>query len=209
MISLLAVGSAVFLMTFLAAPTMGAGWFWDAGNGLGFMAFAGLLYLGITSYRRIDVRAHRLLGYTVLLIAATHALWFLLGDAAVIEFVKFSAPDYMWLGIIGLILLFVLVIISLAPDRLRVHKDYPMFLYWHRVLAVATVACCAYHIIVSNFYLATWYQSMLFVAVATVVSFGRSWWIKIGPLPVVTPAALMLVTILFTGIFSVIRNLSL
>ena len=204
---LLAVFTAVFLPTLLAAPTMGGGWFWDAGNGLGFAAFAGLIYLGIGSYRRIDVRAHRLLGYTVLFIAVAHALWFLLGDAAAIEFIKFSAPGYMWFGIVGLILLFVLVIISLLPDRLKVHKNYPVFLYWHRVLAIATVACCVYHIVVSNFYLATWYQAVLFITVAMVTSLGRPWWIKFGPLPVVTPAAMMLVTLVFAGIFSLIRNL--
>ena len=206
---LLLVLVAVFLPAFLSAPTAGAGWFWDAGNGLGFVAFAGLLYLGITSYRRIDVRAHRLLGYAVLLIAVAHALWFLLGDAAAIEYIKFSAPAYMWMGIVGLLLLFVLVIISLVPDRLRVHKDYPMFLYWHRVLAIATVACCAYHIVVSGFYLAHWYQAVLFVVVATATSIGRPLWVKFGPLPVVTPVVLLLITVLFTGVFSLIRNIPL
>ena len=39
---LLATMAVVFLITFIAAPTMGAGWFWDAGNGTGFAAFAGL-----------------------------------------------------------------------------------------------------------------------------------------------------------------------
>lgn len=206
---LLLLLAAVFLPTFLFAPTSGAGWFWDAGNGLGFVAFAGLLYLGITSFRRIDVRAHRLLGFAVLLVAVAHALWFLLGDAAAIEYIKFSAPAYMWLGVIGLILLFVLVIISLVPDRLRVHKDYPMFLYWHRVLAIGLVACCAYHIVVSGFYLAKPYQVVLFVAVATAASLGRSWWIKFGPLNVVTPAMLLLITVLFSSIFSLIRNFPL
>ena len=205
---LLAVLAAVFLPTMLAAPTMGAGWFWDAGNGLGFAAFAGLLYLGISSYRRIDVPAHRLLGYTVLFVAVAHALWFLLGDAAAIEYIKFSAPGYMWFGIVGLILLFVLVIISLLPDRLKVHKDYPVFLYWHRVLAVVTVTCCAYHIVVSHFYLTAWYQAVLFILVAAVASFGRPWWIKFGPLPVVSPTAFLLITVLFTSVFSFLRNIS-
>lgn len=206
---LLLVLTAVFLPAFLSVPTMGAGWFWDAGNGLGFVAFAGLLYLGITSYRRIDVRAHRLLGYAVLFVAVAHALWFLLGDAAAIEYIKFSAPAYMWFGVFGLLLLFVLVIISLLPDRLRVHKDYPKFLYWHRVLAISTVACCAYHIVVSGFYLASWFQATLFIVVASVTSFGRPLWIKFGPLPVVSPALLLLITVLFTGVFSLIRNIPL
>ena len=205
---LLAILGTVSLITFLAAPTMGAGWFWDIGNGLGFAAFAGVLYLGVTSYRRIDAGAHRVLGYTVLLIAVAHAFWFILGDAAVVEYMKPGAPDYMWLGIAGLILLFVLIVISLVPDRLRVHRDYPAFLTWHRVLAIAVIVCCAYHIIVSDYYLATWFQKILFVAVATVTSAGRQWWIKLGPLPVTTPAALMLLTVLSASLFGAIRNLS-
>jgi hypothetical protein len=46
--SLLATFAAVFQITFLAAPTMGAGWFLDTGNAIGFAAFGGLLYLTVT-----------------------------------------------------------------------------------------------------------------------------------------------------------------
>lgn len=185
---------------------MGAGWFWDGGNGLGFAAFAGLLYLAITSYRRIDVQAHRILGFTVLFIAVAHALWFLLGDAVAVEYIKIGAPDYMWLGIAGLVCLFILVIISLQPDRQTLHKTYPVFIYWHRVLAVLTIAFCTYHIVVSNFYLASWYQAAIFISVAVAVSFGRTWWIRFGSFPTVSPAVLLVVTLLFAGLFSAIRN---
>ena len=71
---------------------MGAGIFWDAGNALGFAAFAGLLYLTITSSRRLDVRAHQLLGYGVLAVAVAHAFWFMLGDGAVIDY-QFNTTD--------------------------------------------------------------------------------------------------------------------
>jgi hypothetical protein len=199
----------LFLITFLAAPMMGAGWYWDAGNGLGFAAFAGLLYLGITSFRRLDVRAHQVFGYAVLGVAVVHALWFLLGDAAAIEFVKIGAPDYMWLGIVGLLLLFVLVTIALVPDRLQVHKDYPAFRYWHRILAVTTVACCTYHIVVSNFYLAAWYQSLLFVMTAIVATSFRSYWIKLGQIKIATPTAYIVISVLISTLFSAIRNLPL
>jgi hypothetical protein len=205
-IILLITLGVVFLTTFLAAPTMGAGWFWDTGNGLGFAAFGGLLYIGITSCQRPDVRAHQILGYTVLCVAAAHALWFLLGDAAAIEYVKIGAPDYMWLGIAGLVLLFLLVNIAQMPDRLRVHKNYSAFRYWHRVLAVATIACCTYHIVVSDFCLATAYQAVLFIILAAIASFGRAWWVKLGQLTIATPSAFLLVTVLLSGLFTVIRN---
>ncbi|RLA35242.1 MAG: hypothetical protein DRR11_00605 [Gammaproteobacteria bacterium] len=188
---------------------MGAGWFWDAGNGLGFAAFAGLLYLTITSSRRLDIRAHQVLGYAVLFLALFHAFWFLLGDTVAVEFIKPGAPDYMWLGIIGLLLLGVLITVALVPDRMRVHKDYPAFKYWHRVFAIVTIACITYHIVVSGFYLATWHQAALFVTVAVVVSFGRMYWIKLGKLPTVTVPAYIALSALLTAMFAAVRNLPL
>jgi predicted ferric reductase len=207
--SVLATLGTVFLLTFLAAPTMGAGWFWDAGNGLGFAAYAGLLYLTITSSRRLDVRAHQVFGYAVLLLALLHAFWFLLGDAAAVEFIKPGAPDYMWLGVAGLLLLGFLITVALIPDRLRVHKDYPAFKYWHRVLAIVTIACITYHIVVSDFYLATWYQAALFVTLAVAVSFGRMYWIRLGQLPIASVSIYLLLSVMLTAAFAAVRNLPL
>jgi hypothetical protein len=205
--ALLTTLTAVFLITFLAVPTMGAGWFWDTGNGLGFASFAGLLYLSITSSRRLNVRAHQVLGYAVLFLALLHAFWFLLGDAAAVEFIKPGAPDYMWLGVLGLLLLGVLITVALVPDRLRVHKDYPAFKYWHRVIAIATTGCIAYHIVVSGFYLGVWYQAVLFVTLALIVSFGRVYWIKLGQLPIATVSAYLGLSVILTAIFAAVRNL--
>lgn len=188
---------------------MGAGWFWDAGNGLGFAAFAGVLYLTVTSSRRLDVRAHQVLGYAVLFLALLHAFWFLVGDAAAVEFVKPGAPDYMWLGVVGLLLLGILITVAVVPDRLRVYKDYPAFKYWHRVIAIATIACISYHIVVSNFYLAAGYQAVLFVALAVTVSFGRMYWIKLGQLQIATVSAYLLLSIVFSAAFAAARNLPL
>jgi hypothetical protein len=204
---LLATMAVVFLITFLAAPTMGAGWFWDAGNGIGFAAFAGLLYLTITSNRRLDVRAHQILGYAVLLLAAGHAFWFLLGDATAVEFMKIGAPDYMWLGMVSVVLLAVLITTANVPDRLRVHKSYPSFKYWHRVLTVAMIASAAYHIIVSNFYLDAWYQAGLFILISIGVCLGRAYWIKLGQIAIASPAAYLAISAILTGAFAGLRNL--
>jgi len=188
---------------------MGAGWFWDSGNALGFSAFGGLLYLTITSNRRLDVRAHQVLGYGVLFVAIAHAFWFLLGDAAMTEFLKPGAPDYMWLGVVSLLLLGVLMTVALVPDRIRVHKNYPAFKYWHRVVAIATIASATYHIVVSNFYLGRWYQAVLFVLITIAVSVGRAYWIKLGQLPIATNVAYIFVTVVFGALFVGIRNLPL
>lgn len=206
--SLLVTLGFVFLIPFLATPTMGAGWYWDFGNGIGFAAFAGLIYLGVTSYRRLDVRAHQVFGYAVLLLVVAHVFWFLLGDAAAIDFLKIGAPDYMWLGLIGLISLFVLVTVALVPDRLRVHKDYAAFRYWHQVLAIVTITSSGYHVAVSGFYLNTWYQALCFVLMIIIASFGRSYWIKLGTIRVATPVNYLFLALVFSGTFSAIRNWS-
>lgn len=198
---------AVFALTFLSAPLMGAGWFWDAGNGLGFAAFAGLLYLTVTSARRIDLRQHQLLGYGVLAVAVLHAFWFLLGDGAAVEFMKPGAPDYMWHGLASLMLLGFLITVALVPDRFRVHKDYPAFRYWHRVVAVATIATATYHIVVSNFYLVSWYQSVLFAALALTVAFGRNLRVRVSTEPVAGPPVYLTVAVISSALFAVLRNI--
>ena len=205
--ALLATFAAVFLLTFIATPTMGAGWFWDAGNALGFAAFAGLLYLTITSSRRLDVRAHQVLGYGVLSIAVAHVFWFLLGDGAAIEFMKFGAPDYMWHGVVSFLLLGILITVALVPARLRIHRDYPAFKYSHRVLAIITIGTATYHIVVSDFYLGTWYQGLLFALLATAVAFGRAWWIRLGQLPIAKPIAFVAVSVACAAAFAAVRNL--
>ncbi len=186
---------------------MGAGWFWDAGNALGFATYAGLLYLTITSSRRLDVRAHQVLGYGVLFVAILHVFWFLLGDGAVVEFMKVGAPDYMWHGIVSFLLLGYLITVALVPDRFKVHRDYPSFKYWHRVLAIIAIGTATYHIGVSNFYLGTWYQGLLFALLATAVAFGRPWWIRLGQLPIASTTAYVVVSIAFAAAFTVARNL--
>jgi len=205
--SLIATMAVVFLITFLAAPTMGAGWFWDVGNGIGFAAFAGLLYLTIASNRRLDVRAHQILGYAVLLLVVGHAFWFLLGDATVVEFIKIGAPDYMWLGIVSLILFVVLITTANVPDRLRVHQNYSSFRYWHRLLTIVIIAGAAYHIVVSNFYLGTWYQAALFVLISIAVCLGRAYWIKLGQIAIASPVVYVALSVIMAVAFTGLRNL--
>ena len=204
---LIATMAAVFVITFLAAPTMGAGWFWDAGNGIGFAAFAGLLYLTITSNRRLDVRAHQILGYAVLLLVVGHAFWFLLGDATAVEFIKIGAPDYMWLGIVSLILFVILITTADVPDRLRVHRNYPSFKYWHRTLTIVVIAGAAYHIVVSDFYLGTWYQAGLFALISLAVCLGRDYWIKLGQIAIASPTVYLAISSVLIIAFAGLRNL--
>ena len=167
--------TSVLFVTFLAAPGLGAGWAWDIGNGMGFVAFSGLLYLSKIGGSARNVRAHQLLGYVVLGGTVMHVYWFLVLDAAVIEYVKPGAPLYMWTGIAGFLMLFVLIFIGLPEYRLRLHKRYALFKSWHLGLALFTIMGAGHHIVASGFYLREPYQVALFVLLVAIVLFGDSY----------------------------------
>jgi hypothetical protein len=163
----------VFLATFLSSPTLGAGWFWDLGNALGFAAMAGLLYLTLATGPGLKVRLHRQLGYAVLGVAVAHALWLLVGDPAVVEYLKPGAPLYMWAGVLGLLLLAALTVIAMPHVRSRLHKRYSGFRLWHRVLAILTIIGAAGHIAGSNYYIDSGYAAGVFVIVVVAVTAGH------------------------------------
>jgi hypothetical protein len=205
---LLATVSAVFLVTFLDQPNAGAGWFWDTGNAMGFAAFAGMLCLSITGNRRFELRAHRLLGYSVLFVAMAHSFWFLLGDAAVVDFLKPGAPDYMWFGLASLIFLGISVCAALLPDRLKVYKNYSAFKYWHLILAIVTVSSALYHIIVSDFYLSRRLQGILLIVFSIALLSGRSRLRQFVHPTNATTIVYLGATILLGTIFVTVRNVS-
>ncbi|MBK6581314.1 MAG: hypothetical protein IPG20_00115 [Gammaproteobacteria bacterium] len=130
--TLLITTTAVFVVSLLDSPVLGAAWFWDLGNGFGFAAFSGLLYLSLASARAIPHEAHRHLAYAVLLLVALHVFWLLLGDAVVVEYLRPGAPLYMWVGLAGFALLNLLMLVSLPRYRPRIHWSRADFRRWHR-----------------------------------------------------------------------------
>ncbi len=205
---------AVFLLvvlglTFLAVPTFGAGWAWDADNGLGFAALAGLLYLSIPGIARRDVRAHQRLSYAVLAVILLHALWFLLADPAALEYIKPGAPAYMWTGLLSVLLLFVLMMLAQMPTRARVHRSYGVFRYWHRVLGAAVVLLSAHHVVFSGYYLRNGWQLAALATLLLLVLAGGGLWRWLPPLRRSTPVTLLSMSLLAALAFSAIRNLGL
>jgi len=165
--------AAIFLATVVSSPTLGAGWYWDTGNALGFVAMAGVLYLTLATGPALDVRVHRQLGYAVLGVAAAHVLSLLVGDPTVVEYLKPGAPLYMWAGVAGFLLLTALTVIAVPRVRSKLHKRYSHFRLWHRVIALLTIVGSTWHIIGSNFYLDSWYASTVFLLLVVVISGGR------------------------------------
>jgi hypothetical protein len=113
----------------------------------------------------------------------------------------------MWLGIVSVVLLAILIITAIVPDRLRVHNNYPSFKYWHRVLTIAMIASAAYHIVVSNFYLDAWYQAGLFILISLAVCLGRAYWIKLGQIAIAPPTVYLSISTILIVAFAGLRNL--
>ncbi|TAK56526.1 MAG: hypothetical protein EPO25_00260 [Gammaproteobacteria bacterium] len=204
---MLAALAAVFLISFLAAPLLGSGWFWDAGNALGFAAYAGLLYLTATGRSVPDPRVHHLLGRGVLVIAAVHAFWFLLGDGAVVEYLKPGAPAHLWAGVAGLLLLGALVTGALLPERLRLHRDRPASRSWHRWLAIGAIATAAWHMLGSGLYLQSGYQALLLAGLALAACWPRAWRGSLLERPRAGLRDYLLATTILALVFAAIRNL--
>lgn len=165
--------ATLWVIVFLSAPTLSAGWVWDTGNALGFAAMAGLLFLSVPGGARLAPRQHELIAYGLVILVAAHVLWFLLLDGAVVQYLTTDAPAYMWSGIAAAILVIVLVLLALMPTRLSVHKTFGRFRRWHRAIAIVAILASAYHLIGSGLYLQSPMQAALLLLLCVLVIFGR------------------------------------
>ncbi len=192
---------------FLVRGRVGGGWYWDAGNALGFVALAGLLGQMIALPGPRELRRHEWLGYAVLGLAIGHAFWFLLGDGAAWVYLVPGAPLYMWLGLGGLLGLAALTVLARMPERLRVHRRYRTFRRVHRWLGVAVVIAAALHVLLSGFYLPTWPQSALLAGAVLAACFGRSMLRRLPAVPVPSLGSYLVVAVVAVGVFTLARNL--
>jgi len=199
--------AAVFLITMSSAPTLGAGWFWDTGNAFGFVAFVGLIYLSFASARTLHVSAHRFLGYAVLLIAAAHVFWLLLGDAVVVEYIRPGAPHYMWAGVAAFTLLNLMTVLGLPNYRRRIHRDYDSFRMWHRWMAIGVIGGSAWHIVGAGHYLRSAYQWLLLLLITLVASFAYRVGLHSNDLDRVSSRVFLIMAAMTTFLFVLIRNL--
>ncbi len=200
--------AAVFAIGFLAEPLRGAGWFWELGNALGFLALAGILFQMIPMPRGGPVRRHEVLGYWILATALAHAFWFLAGDGTVRFYLQPGAPLYMWLGLAALVLLALLSLLARMPDRMRVHRQYRGFRRTHRWLGQAVVVTAGLHVVLSGFYLPRWWQALLLMALAALCIAGRRLWARLPSPGTASPASYLAAGALAGAAFVLIRNLA-
>ena len=144
----------VFAIALMANPTLGDGWYWELGNGLGFVCFAALLYLTLEGRSAGGGRSsyHRRIGYVALFTLLAHSVWFLLGDPIVIEYLITGSPVYMVLGLFALALCLILVLTSISNTRQKIYHGSGAFRFWHRYMAISLLFMSAAHIALSGFY---------------------------------------------------------
>ncbi len=201
------IAAAVFLAASLAHPTLGAGWFWDIGNAIGFCAFSGLLFLAYTGAPSTDLKPHRLLGNAVLLIAAMHVFWMLLGDPVVVEYILPGAPIYMWAGLVAFVLLNVLLLIGLPGFRRQIYRHRDSFRRWHRWIAIVTIAATCWHIVGSGHYLRASYQWAPMLAIAAAACFAPRFIARKSDLNAWASRQFLGFTLVATAAFALVRNL--
>ena len=196
----------VFATTFILMARVGGGYFWDFGNALGFLAFAGILFQMIPYPRSKAARRHEQLGYWVLAVAIVHAFWYLVGDAVVRVYLLPGAPIYMWSGLIGILALAMLTVFARMPDRMRIHKRFSNFRMTHRILGFIVVASASLHILLSGFYLATWPERGMLFLITLAACFGRQYWMRLKQPPTASSAVYVIVGSVAVLLFVLIRN---
>lgn len=198
----------VFLLTFLALPRNGAGWFWDIGGAMGYLALAGLLFQMIPRAHAMMLKRHENLGYGVLGIALLHAFWLLIGDGTVRYYLLPGAPLYMWLGLCALLALVLLTVLARFPDRLRVHPRFQDFRLTHRILGAIVVVTAGLHVILSGFYLPEWWQAGVLVGAAAVFTLWRGLWRRPREVPTGTLTAFAVIGVAAIAAFVIVRSLT-
>ena len=202
-----ALTTLVFGLALTPLSRPGAGWFWEVGNGLGFGALAALLYLCLDTRRGGKVRAHQLVGYVATALLCAHVLWFLLGDATVLQYAQLGAPWSMWSAWLALLLLLMLVLTSLPGLRPSGYLDHPAFRRWHRWLTVLVLLAAGHHMIDSAFYLGSPAHGLLLAALA-----GAVLWLPLQRVPGVRaahPLATLALFALAIALFTTVKGLAL
>ncbi len=204
---------AVLIVSFVTNPGLSGGWYWDLGNGLGFAALASLICLAVITPKLGGLRSHQWISYSAAVYILLHALWFLLGDRITLQYILPGAPAAMWAGILALLLVVFLIVIALPSFRYRAHRHHTAFRQWHLWLSIIIVAATLYHVIGSGFYIRSWVQFLLLLAVVLAGYLGRyigAAYVDEAVAKYLKPTPVFIVVSLFCFVFfAAARNISL
>lgn len=147
---------------------LGAGVLWNTAHGLGYTAFICLLYTCFSKPAKLNIISHRSLGYMVLLFTSLHVVVLLITDPITIEYLKPTAPLYMWLGSFSAILIVCIIVSSLNRFKNVFYCSPTSFKKVHRITSWLIIAGSLFHIIDSGFYIYQRWQIIGIVLVAII-----------------------------------------
>lgn len=145
---------------------LGAGVLWNTAHGLGYAAFICLLYTCFSKPAKLNIVSHRSLGYLTLLFASLHVLVLLITDPITIEYLKPSAPLYMWLGSFSAIFIVCIIVSSLTRFKNLFYNSSTTFKTTHKIMSWLIIAGSLVHIIDSGFYIYQYWQIFAIILVA-------------------------------------------
>ena len=132
---------------------------WEIAQAVGLCAVAGCLILCVLAVRprtgaagAFPLRAHELLGWSVLVAAVVHVVLLLVADRRVVEHLKLTAPRYEYAGILALVALLFLTVPAGAAVRWRLWPRHRDFQAAHVGAACLLVVALAIHVLATGRY---------------------------------------------------------
>ena len=198
-------------MTFLSAPAVGAGWFWDIGGGLGLIALSGLLYQASIGTGFRDARSHQFIGLFTVFMVAAHAFWYLLGDGVAARYLwPPPVPFHMLCGVAGFLLLTLMTTVAMPGDRVRWHRSHRRFRQFHRALSAIVIAATLCHILGSGLYFSSWLEVTLLLTLALIAVLAAPRMLShMRPLPPLQAGTCIISSLLLVALFAMARNFGL
>jgi hypothetical protein len=157
----------VLAIALAAGALPSGGFWWDFLAALGYCALTLIAFMGWDSespVRTPRLRLHRNLAILAAVIASAHAVGYLIIDATVVEYLQPAAPNYMLLGIFAWLLLIATTYSSLPGPRKRTYPAFSSFRTWHRALYLLLLGTSAWHVLATDFSLASFWQVALLSA---------------------------------------------
>lgn len=163
--SLVAIGGytclpIIFFGAYAGPPKIG--YWWDICMVLGAAGAGGMALLPLLSARwwasairdahflRLIQYLHRYLSYALTALIAVHIAGLLVIEPRVIEYLKLSAPWSMLSGLLGTVLVAVLLVTSIARERLGIR--YGTWRRWHAGMSAAAMGLILFHLLGSGYY---------------------------------------------------------
>jgi hypothetical protein len=158
---------SMFMIATLPNLMEGEAIYWEAANAFGFIAFSGILVLMANGYSKSGYsHFHRWFGIVIFVSMLIHALWFLIEDATVLEYLLPGAPVYMVLGISALLISVLITASSFKRPAKVSYVNARTFRYWHNWQAILILVLSALHIAMSGFYFRATWQWVLITALS-------------------------------------------